>query len=68
MQEICRIGQNFLHISFIYIEFRPILCQICVGNVRKCHVLVSKTYVGNLIFGVVYEGWQIWAGLIVYIP
>ena len=38
-----RIEQNFLHISFIYIEFRPILCQIRVGNVRKYHILVSRT-------------------------
>ena len=40
LQEICRIGQDFLHNSFVRIKFRPILCQICVGNVRKCHVLI----------------------------
>ena len=43
MWEICRIGQDFLHFSFVYIKFRPILCHVYVGNVRKCHVLVHRT-------------------------
>ncbi len=42
MQEICRIGQDFLYISFVCVTFRSILCRICVGNVRKCHVLVHR--------------------------
>ena len=29
--------------SLVYIKFRPILCQVYVGNVRKCHVLVHRT-------------------------
>ena len=36
VMEICRIGQDFLHISYVCIKVHPILCQICVGNVRKC--------------------------------
>ena len=28
MQEICRIGQDFLHNSFVCIKFHPILCQV----------------------------------------
>ena len=43
MQEICRIGQDFLHILFICMKCCPILCQICVGNVRKCHILENRT-------------------------
>ena len=43
MQEICRIGQNFLHISFICMKCCPILYQSHVGNTRKCHVLISRT-------------------------
>ena len=31
------------NISNVCIKFRPILCQVCVGNVRKYHVLVSRT-------------------------
>lgn len=41
--EVHRMGNIFLHVSFTFMKFRPILCQICVGNVRKCHVLVSRT-------------------------
>ena len=29
---MCRIGQNFLHISFILQKLCPILYQTCVGN------------------------------------
>ena len=46
MQEICRIGQDFLHINFLFICMKccPILCSIlCVENVRKCHVLENRT-------------------------
>ena len=42
MQEICRIGQDFLYISFVCVTFCPILCRICVGNVSKCHALVHR--------------------------
>ena len=45
MQEICRIGQDFLHIIFIHLlKFCPILCQIRVGN-----VMFLET--GNFVFG-----------------
>ena len=44
-----RIGQGFLHISYVCMKFCPILCQICVGNVRKSHVLVSRTCLPHLI-------------------
>ena len=44
MQEICRIGQDFLHFSFIHMNCCPILCQINVGDVRKCHILENKTF------------------------
>ena len=50
MQEICRIGQDFLHISLIGMKCCPILCQLCVGNARKCHILETE-HVGNLNFG-----------------
>ena len=42
MQKICRIGQNFLNISFICVKCCPILFQKHVGNTRKCHVLESR--------------------------
>ena len=29
---MCRIGKNFLHISFILQKLYPILCQTCVGK------------------------------------
>ena len=39
---VCRkfVGQGKL---FIFMKFCPILCQICVENMRKFHVLINKT-------------------------
>ena len=45
MQEFCRVAQNFLtHMHFVHLyEILPYsLLQICIGNIRKCHVSESR--------------------------
>ena len=43
IQEICRIGQNFLNILFIRMKCCSILYQSYVGNMKKFYVLENST-------------------------